>query len=153
MSEYQYYEFVAIDRPLDRREQAEVRTLSTRARISATSFVNEYHWGNFSGDPNVLMERHYDAHLYVANWGTRRLMFRLPHGVLGPDVVEQYCSDDLVMARTTPGSLVLTITSEDESGDFELVDDPETMLSAIIGVRAEMVAGDLRPLYLAWLAA
>ncbi|TCO34672.1 hypothetical protein EV652_102740 [Kribbella steppae] len=44
MSEYQYYEFLAIDRPLDDDEQAAVRSLSTRARITATSFVNEYHW-------------------------------------------------------------------------------------------------------------
>jgi hypothetical protein len=153
MSEYQYYEFVAIDRPLDGHEQAEVRALSTRARITATSFVNEYHWGDFSGDPDMLMEHYYDAHLYVANWGTHRLMFRLPSGVLGPDVVEQYCSDGLLTARTTPGSVVLTVTSEDDSGDFDLVDDPETMLPAIIGVRAEMVAGDLRPLYIAWLGA
>jgi hypothetical protein len=44
VSEYQYYEFLAIDRPLDEDERAEVRSLSTRARITATSFVNEYHW-------------------------------------------------------------------------------------------------------------
>jgi hypothetical protein len=41
MSEYQYYEFLAVDRPLDERQQAEVRALSTRARITATSFTNE----------------------------------------------------------------------------------------------------------------
>jgi hypothetical protein len=51
MSEYQYYEFLAIDRPLDPAEQAQVRSLSTRARITGTSFVNEYHWGDFRGDP------------------------------------------------------------------------------------------------------
>jgi hypothetical protein len=32
MSEYQYYEFVAIDRPISRQQQAELRNLSTRAR-------------------------------------------------------------------------------------------------------------------------
>jgi hypothetical protein len=37
MSENQYYEFLAVDRPLDERQQAEVRALSTRARITATS--------------------------------------------------------------------------------------------------------------------
>lgn len=36
MSEYQYYEFLAVDRPLDKQAQAEVRALSTRARITAT---------------------------------------------------------------------------------------------------------------------
>ena len=37
MSEYQYYEFLAVDRPLTAAEQAEIRQLSTRARITATS--------------------------------------------------------------------------------------------------------------------
>ncbi len=63
MSEYQYYEFLALDRPLDDRQQAEVRSLSTRAAITATSFINEYHWGNFRGDPNRMRERYYDAHV------------------------------------------------------------------------------------------
>jgi hypothetical protein len=75
VSEYQYHEFLAVDRPLDDEEQAEVRSLSTRARITATSFVNVYHWDDFRGDPSRLMERYYDAHLYVANWGTHRVMF------------------------------------------------------------------------------
>ena len=68
MSEYQYYEFVAIDRPLSARQLGEVRALSTRAQITPTSFVNTYEWGNFRGDPRVLMERYYDAFLYLANW-------------------------------------------------------------------------------------
>jgi hypothetical protein len=47
VSEYQYYEFVAIDRPLSARQLDEVRALSTRAQITPTSFVNTYEWGNF----------------------------------------------------------------------------------------------------------
>ncbi|MGI5191086.1 hypothetical protein ACQEVI_23300 [Promicromonospora sp. CA-289599] len=78
MSEYQYYEFLAIDRPLTAEQQAAVRELSTRAQISATSFMNEYDWGDFKGDPLQLVRRYYDAHLYYANWGTRRLILRLP---------------------------------------------------------------------------
>ena len=151
MSEYQYYEFLAIDRPLDDAEQAEVRSLSTRARITATSFVNEYHWGNFKGDPNLLMERYYDAHLYVANWGTHRVMFRLPCDLL--DVVEEYSVDDQASAWVTDEFIVLDFTSEDHAGEFDFDYGAEALLSAIVGVRAELAAGDLRPLYLAWLAA
>jgi hypothetical protein len=44
MSEYQYYEFAAIDRPLTRDEQAELRAISTRALITPASFVNTYQW-------------------------------------------------------------------------------------------------------------
>ena len=43
MSEYQYYEFLAIDRPLDARQQRDLRALSTRAQITSTRLVNTYH--------------------------------------------------------------------------------------------------------------
>ena len=73
MSEYQYYEFLAIDRPLDATARVELRAISTRARISSTSFVNSYQWGDLKADPLRLLERYFDAFLYLANWGTRRL--------------------------------------------------------------------------------
>jgi hypothetical protein len=41
MSEYQYYEFRAIDRRLTEREMWELRSYSTRARITPTSFVDD----------------------------------------------------------------------------------------------------------------
>ena len=150
MSEYQYYEFLAVDRPLNDLQLAEVRSLSTRASVTATSFVNEYHWGNFRGDPKQMMERYYDAHLYLANWGTHRIMLRLPRSLLDLDVARGYCAGDLVTAWTTGKFLVLDLTSEDEGGEW----DPDAVipLSAIVGIRSELATGDLRPLYLAWLA-
>src|ERR1700735_2883530 len=96
MSEYQYYEFLAVDRPLTAAEQAEVRELSSRARITATSFSNEYEWGDFRGDPGELMRRYYDAHLYLANWGTHRIMLRLPCVLLEEEVARQYGVEDQV---------------------------------------------------------
>jgi hypothetical protein len=47
VSEYQYYEFAAVDRPLTSREQGELRALSTWADITATSFVNTYQCDDF----------------------------------------------------------------------------------------------------------
>lgn len=153
MSEYQYYEFLAIDRPLDDEAQDEIRSLSTRARITATSFVNEYHWGDFRGSPKRMMETYYDAHLHVTSWGTHRLMFRLPSDLLDLEVVEEYCAGDHLDAWVADEFVVLDLLSEDDAGEFEFTDDAEALLSAIVGVRAELAAGDLRPLYLAWLAA
>jgi hypothetical protein len=49
MSEYQYFEFRAIDRPLDDRQMRELRAVSSRAVITPTSFTNEYQW--FSNAP------------------------------------------------------------------------------------------------------
>jgi hypothetical protein len=40
MSEFQYYEFQAIDRPLSGADRQSLRDLSTRARITSTSFTN-----------------------------------------------------------------------------------------------------------------
>lgn len=151
MSEYQCCEFLAIDQPLDEDEQAEVRTLCPRARITATSFVNEYHWGDFRGDPRKMMERYYDAHLYVTNWGTHQVMFRLSRAFLSLETARQYCVDPHVCAWASGKNLILDLTSQEESGDWD--EAAEDSLSAIAGVRAELAAGDLRPLYLAWLAA
>ncbi|OIV38120.1 hypothetical protein BIV57_07295 [Mangrovactinospora gilvigrisea] len=154
MSEYQYYEFLAIDHPLSARQQSEVRALSTRARITATSFTNEYQWGDFKGDPPTLMRRYYDAHLYFANWGTRRVMLRLPRAVLDPTQVELFCVDPYFSAQATKDHVILDFLSEDESGEVEWwEDDTQPSLAAVTGVRSELAAGDLRPLYLAWLAA
>ncbi len=148
MSEYQYYEFLAIDHPLDERQRAELRALSTRARITATSFVNEYHWGDFRGNPAALMERYFDAFLYLANWGTRRLMIRLPRGLLDLGVAERYCTGDAASAWAADGHVILSLSSEDEDEYWE---EGEGRLASIALVRSELAAGDLRLLYLAWL--
>jgi hypothetical protein len=47
MSEYQYYEFQAIDRLLDEKGIQALENLSSRAQITPTSFVNTYNWGRF----------------------------------------------------------------------------------------------------------
>jgi hypothetical protein len=57
MSEYQYYEFQALDRTLTEREREELRSLSSRATITATRFTNHYEWGDFKGAPPYAAER------------------------------------------------------------------------------------------------
>jgi len=151
VSEYQYYEFLAIDRPLTAEQQAAVRELSTRARISATSFMNEYHWGDFKGDPLELVRRHYDAHLYYANWGTRRLILRLPAAAFDGVDLDVYAVTDAADIAVNGKYVILDMSSEDEEGDW--ADEESFNLGVLSGVRAEVLAGDLRPLYLAWLAA
>lgn len=149
MSEYQYYEFVAIDQPLTAAQQRELRAVSTRGRISPSSFVNDYEWGDLKADPRDWMGRYFDAFLYLANWGTRRVALRLPLGVLSQDKVAAYCDGDSATAWSTATHVIIDMYSEDE-GDEEWWDQ-EGMLAAIVPVRAELAAGDHRLLYLAWL--
>jgi hypothetical protein len=151
MSEYQYYEFLALDRPLTDQQRAELRSISTRAEITATRFVNEYQWGDFKGDPRKLMERYFDAFLYLANWGTRRLMFRLPRGVLDSKTAERYCYTDTASLIETGSHLILSLYVDREPDDYW--DQPGGQLAAMVQARAELAAGDLRLLYLAWLLA
>jgi hypothetical protein len=54
MSEYQYYEFQALDRPLTQHEMRELRKYSTRATITATRFINHYEWGDFPCTPDTV---------------------------------------------------------------------------------------------------
>ena len=92
MSEYQYYEFRAIDRPLDRPAMTALREITSRAEITSTSLINEYHWGDFKGDVDELMQEYFDAHLYLANWGTHQLMLRLPIKLFPLSAVKPYAT-------------------------------------------------------------
>ena len=149
MSEYQYYEFQAIDRPLTVMEMSELRSYSTRARITPTSFVNDYSWGSFKGDADAWMEEYFDAFLYFANWGTRVLKLRLPSRLLAAATARAYCGGDSAFVREKAGETILSFVSEDEEGgDW---DEGEGRLSSLISVRAELARGDVRALYLGWL--
>jgi hypothetical protein len=151
MSEYQYYEFLALDRPLTEKERAELRSISTRAEITATRFVNEYQWGDLKGDPRKMVERYFDAFLYLANWGTRWLMFRLPRGVLDPQAAGQYCGMDAASLAETGSHVILSLFADREPDGYW--EEPGGQLAAMVQARAELAAGDLRLLYLAWLLA
>jgi hypothetical protein len=50
------------------------------------------------------MERYFDAHLYLANWGTHQLMLRLPDAVLDPATVADYRLGD--SATRSPPALL-----------------------------------------------
>ena len=91
MSEFQYVYFAAVDRPLDDGQLEFMRRQSTRAEVSRWEFSNEYHFGDFHGQADEMLRRGYDVHLHYANFGIRRLMFRLPSGLpWSPKVFDAY---------------------------------------------------------------
>jgi hypothetical protein len=152
MSEYQYYEFVAIDRRLTDKEMAELRALSTRAEITPTSFVNEYHYGDFRGSPERLMEKYFDAFLYVANWGTRRLMFRLPRSLVDVEAVRPFYVENVGPGLGVhPEHVVFELSYEPEDSDGGSWEEGEGYLTPLLPLREELMAGDYRCLYLNWL--
>ena len=151
MSEYQYYEFLAIDRPLTERERRELRAVSSRAVITATRFTNHYEWGNFKGDPRAWMEKYFDAFLYFANWGTRELMLRLPRRMLDPATAQRYCRGEAASARAKGEHVILEFFSEEDGDEWIEEEEEDGSLSSLVPLRAEIAGGDLRALYLGWL--
>jgi hypothetical protein len=153
MSEYQYYEFLALDRPLTAEQRDELRALSTRAEITAVSFVNEYHYGDFKGDPAQLMREYFDAHVYLANWGSRRLMLRLPREALEVEALEPYCVGDILIDDATDTHRLIGWEVNFEEPEYLAEVEAAACMARLAPLRDELLRGDLRSLYLGWLAA
>jgi len=119
VSEYQYYDFRAIDRPLIKAEMAELRSLSTRAVITSTRFTNHYEWGDLKADPLKLLEKYFDAFLYVANWGTRKLYLRLPQELVDYKAFRAMLPDEAAQVRKAGNSVIVAFENESEDEDWD----------------------------------
>src|ERR1039457_1807408 len=113
MSEYQYYEFQTADRRLSEKEMQELRSYSTRAVITPTSFSNEYSFGSFKGNPNAWMEKYFDGFVYLANWGTHEFQLALPANLLSAETARLYCSGESASVREKSVKLIFRFGCED----------------------------------------
>lgn len=150
MSEFQYYEFQALDRSLTDKEMAALRKCSSRARITPSRFINHYSYGDFKGDVEKWMERYFDAFLYMANWGTRRLILRFPNQTIDTEVVKQYCPDDCARCWSTETHTIVEFCVE-ECGDGEWLEEENDSLAGLLPLRSEVSYNDYRLFYLGWL--
>lgn len=156
MSEYQYYEFQAIDRPLTREEQEAVASLSSRVQPHPRRAAFVYHYGDFRGNAEAVLAKYYDAMFYYANWGSRHLLFRFPAALVDAAAMAQYSvatdGDYPSKAITVEqsGDYVVVGIRLDEEGGFGWVEG-EGWLDRLIGLREALLQRDYRVLYLAWL--
>lgn len=149
MSEYQYYEFRAIDRALDAREQDALRDISSRASISAHHFQNHYDYGNLRADPVDLLARYFDVFLYLANWGDRQFAMRLPKRLVDVAAIRRCADEEVIHVSDAGDSLIVHLSPEGlEAPDWI---EAEGLLDTFAPVRAEVLDGDLRFATLAWL--
>lgn len=148
MSEYQYYEFAALDRPLTRQEMAELREVSSRATITATGFQNEYEWGDLRADADELLETYFDAHLYYANWGAQTVAFRVPKTSVDVKSLRPWFNGDSAGMRQSGKHVILTISPHTDEPPDEWID---CALGDLVPLRAALLEGDLTFAYLAWL--
>jgi hypothetical protein len=151
VSEYQYYEFQALDHPLTHEAQAEMQSLSSRVQLTATSASFVYNYSDFPGNSYILLAEYFDAMLYITNWGTRQLMFRFPASAIPDDVIRAYQYADSMDWSTVDEYIILNIEFNPEGGgDGEWVEG-QGILPGIVQIRDDILRGDYRSLYLAWL--
>ena len=159
MSEYQYYEFQVQDRQLTKEQIKELRQYSTRADITSSSFKNVYNWGDFSGKPEKLVEEYFDLFLYVANWGTRWFMLRVPDTLLDPEIAESYSYPEgdyqdfssYLSCEHKGKYTILSFFYRDETGfGWE---EGDGWLDVLSPIRTSLINNDHRALYLGWLLA
>jgi len=146
--EYQYYDFRAIDRALTKSEMAALRAISTRAVTSSTSFTNHYEWGDLKADPLKLLERYFDAFLYVANWRSREFYLRLPLELADHKAFKAMRLGDAAHVRKAGKHLIVGFSAEVEFDDY---DDGTGWMGSLTALRSDLLRGDHRCLYLGWL--
>jgi hypothetical protein len=154
MSEYQYYEFVAVDGPISDEGLRYARGCSSRAEVSRFRWHNVYHFGDFHGSAETLL-RHYDAHFYIANWGTVRLGLALPAASLPREAVEPYLRggeghEDTLTLKGVGDRCIVWWERNEEGGWWQT--QGEGGIDELVGIREEFLRGDYRALFLGWLA-
>lgn len=150
--EYQYYEFQALDRPLTREDKEYVSSLSSRTQPTSRQAIFTYSYGDFRADPLKVLARCFDALFYQANWGTTQLAFRFPATVVDRQNFEPYGIGTSVDVFQEGAYVILNISITDEDNMPGWI-EPEGTLDGLLPLREEIMHGDLRGLYIAWLKA
>lgn len=153
MSEYQYFEFAAIDRPLTDGEMAALRAASTRAVITPSGFVNHYEWGGLKADPLDWMRRYFDAFVYLADWAHCRFALRLPRDMFGKAELKPFGVKQSLTIDASEDHWILDWSLEgSDNYDRFAEDDGRGWMGRLVPLRDELIRGDQRSLYLGWLA-
>ncbi|CAA6809066.1 MAG: Unknown protein [uncultured Thiotrichaceae bacterium] len=152
MSEYQYYDFRAIDQSLTPSQMDELSRLSSRAQITSRRAEFVYNYGDFRGNPEKLVEDMFDIMLYVANWGARRLILRLPASLFDVSQCRDFFISEEIDHSRKGGQIILDLNFNEEDGGGEWIHGEE-WLEDLLPLRDELLRGDFRILYLAWFKA
>ena len=152
MSEYQYYEFVTAGRQLTHEQIDQLRSISGRASISSTRFCNTYNFGDLKGSPEQMLAEYFDLFVYVSNFAYRRFLIKLPKSSIEQKYLELFFPGENCQIRTAGSNWLLEFCYSDEDGCDEDWVEGEGWMDQLQSIRSELMVGDYRSLYLAWLA-
>ncbi|MBX2999369.1 MAG: hypothetical protein KF893_12715 [Caldilineaceae bacterium] len=152
MSEYQYYAWQSMDRPLTADERKQVDRLSSHMTVTASGAWVEYHWSNFKHDPIQVLADYFDVFFYFANWGSKRLAFRFPKALLDAQAIQPYLVDTYATLESFGDYYVLDFDLSEEEPPEESMEAGD-WIGVFTSLRADILRGDYRALYLVWLRA
>jgi hypothetical protein len=149
MSEFQIHQFKTIDRPLDKAAREYMSSLSSRARVTATSAEYVNHYSDFRGDIDKITLLHFDVSLYWANFGCRRVLFKFPKSAKMRERLEPYMFGEHIEMIGNQDCDVLIFDENDEgSNNFQSYLEDESPVDMLVSLRNDMLRGDLRAVYM-----
>ena len=80
-------------------------------------------------------------------------MLRIPAKAIAVKTVRPYFVGDSAKVRSAGKYVIIDLVSDDEGADYYVENDDNGTLTSLLPLRAELLRGDLRPCYLAWLLA
>ncbi|MFT5647958.1 MAG: hypothetical protein ACI976_002654, partial [Aureispira sp.] len=155
--EYQHYEFHSLDKPLSAAARKKISSWSSRVEATATSATFTYSYSDFPEDEFQVVEKYFDMMLYLANWGSKRLLLKIPAHLVDFNEIKlfdcsvwdkHYAESDLIIQKK--GNHVFIDLSENEDeGYIEWIETGG--LIPLLSIREDIINGDYRTLYLFWL--
>ena len=120
--------------------------------MSRVRWQNSYHFDSFGGSVDTLL-KYYDAHFYIANWGTVRLGLAFPKGAIAPEVLQPYLRggekyEDTLSVKEIGERCIVYWERNEEGGWWETNGDG--IIDQLIGIREELLRADYRALFLGW---
>ncbi len=99
------------------------------------------------------MRRYFDAHVYVANWCTCLLCLRVPKSAFDAETLRAFKTQTVFSVEQTKTHWLLGL-GLDESDNYDRFaeEDGRGWMGRLAPLRDELLRGDMRPLYLGWLA-
>lgn len=158
MSFYTYHEFRLAQRAMSASLRETMSSLSSRANIGPYHASYEYSYSDFKGDARKLLREHFDGLYYTASWGDRCVMFKLPAALFDVsrvrpfEVAAEFERDKLsgLTATRRGSSVILTLGFRSNTRRDWL--EPQGQFEEMMPLREELMEGDDRALYIAWLA-
>jgi len=151
MSEYQYYKFMAIDKPISTDEKNIISTWSSRAKVRSSEAEFDYSYGDFPKEEISVVEKYFDLMLYTANWGDVRLIYKFPKELGLKKDLRQFSVDEHITTIDRGNYTILDINFSFDDGMEDCIYGSEIDISALVSLRNDIISGDYSSLYLAWL--